>query len=150
MRMSDWSSDVCSSDLEAPRKTQHQRLAVAVINVARRARNDGFGNAVAAQLPAHARRDVDQQITLELAPHRDKTVIRNTVDAVPVISVVHACAPAAEAVVKQARPRSRDESVQVHAIGPVLDRIFSRRRSEGRRVGKECVGECGTRWWRYT
>src|SRR3546814_9277597 len=85
MRMSDWSSDVCSSDLEAPRKTQHQRLAVAVINVARRARNDGFGNAVTAQLPAHARRDVDQQITLELAPHRDKTVIRNTVDAVPVI-----------------------------------------------------------------
>src|SRR3546814_7004702 len=81
---------------------------------------------------AHARRDVDQQITLELAPHRDKTVIRNTVDAVPVIAVVHACAPAAEAVVKQARPRSRDESVQVHAIGHVLDRIFSRDRKSTR------------------
>src|SRR3546814_9390774 len=88
MRISDWSSDVCSSDLQhLERKAKH---------------------------PDEARRRKDSD---ECLPHRVSLRLRNTVS----LAVIAASSAA--------------------SIGS--------RRSEERRVGKECVSTCSSRWSTY-
>src|SRR3546814_16383124 len=104
MRISDWSSDVCSSDLRRdPRPVE--RLAAAAVDAAAMAvEQERRGARI-----AHLQRDrvLDQRIT-----HADRLDVR------------HAEAP---------------------AKGIVLVAV----RSEERRVGKECVSTCRSRWSPY-
>src|SRR3546814_7281983 len=92
MRISDWSSDVCSSDL-----TRH---------------DDADANAVSADFLAHA------------VAHRIERVL-------------------ARGVSTESRPRlGRSQRRDVDDVAAAL-------RSEERRVGKECVSTCRSRWSPY-
>src|SRR3546814_19761104 len=97
MRISDWSSDVCSSDLGMDRLH-----------------------------PVERRRGVAQ-----LA---DAVVERPL------------AAPDAAEVEAQCREAARDEAL-VHRLGDAV--VHRAARSEERRVGKECVSTCRSRWWPY-
>src|SRR3546814_19149548 len=109
MRISDWSSDVCSSDLTGLRRPL-DRLAAAH-------RADETALALRLQLIAQARRvgarreAVDRQAIISAALHR--------------------------------RGVARSREIPEHAVA------LLQRRSEERRVGKECVSTCRSRWSRY-
>src|SRR3546814_9838020 len=111
MRISDWSSDVCSSDLQRGGDDADPgdeladagpRLVGDAVEVARRAR----------ELVEH-RRAVD-----EVARREDQRRV--------------------------ARP---EEDAPAAILGP--PRGLAHRRSEERRVGKECVSTCRSRWSPY-
>src|SRR3546814_7273428 len=99
MRISDWSSDVCSSDLEITR-----------------VRGNPF---------------VGDWIDKDPIERGFVVVIEST-DVSLLISIAE---------------RKHDFAVQ-RAIRP-LALLYPFDRSEERRVGKECVGTCRTRWWPY-
>src|SRR3546814_2859335 len=66
MRISDWSSDVCSSDLDAGRADEHfTRIAAEMARDLRRDLLDRFAPAIAGEGVAVARVD-DQRATLEI------------------------------------------------------------------------------------
>src|SRR3546814_13681616 len=96
MRISDWSSDVCSSDLARPP-------------------DDG---------PVDAR-DVDQ--ALFTRPHR---LVR----------------PVGEALAFAIREEFFIARAAFEFDGAAPARVLEQRRSEERRVGKECVSTCRSRW----
>src|SRR3546814_13174131 len=101
MRISDWSSDVCSSDLERARAVALAVLLVAVDQV------DVGGEIqfTAAQL---AQGEHHQSLHVPIGP--------------------------------------ADHAV---ALGEFRFQRGERQRSEERRVGKECVSTCRSRWWPY-
>src|SRR3546814_13352078 len=135
MRISDWSSDVCSSDLTADRVVDR---VVGPVQV--RAR--------------HPRRE--RWIAVEQVVHRQ-------------IEFVLFVSPHPEARGKIGIPDGRDgivvdvdaldegdvilPLVDVTLLPTKLDRtglvIRGEGRSEERRVGKECVSTCRSRWWPY-
>src|SRR3546814_6936196 len=96
VRISDWSSDVCSSDLD----WLHVAAVAAPIELC----NAALGGD-----------DLLREVGLLSAPDLDVTLL-------------HATTPAGEDAVS-------DEAIDV--------------RSEERRVGKECVGTCRSRWSPY-
>src|SRR3546814_5052108 len=107
MRSSDWSSDVCSSDLDLRRA---RILALGRAGLA----------APALRLAEPGLFDASQQRQIE--------------------------AGAAAELVRLAPMPSRNEAERF----VVADRAIARLdRSEERRVGKACVGTCGSRWSRY-
>src|SRR3546814_13627821 len=91
MRISDWSSDVCSSDLSVP---------------------SGAGGAAGSHVPGC-----------------DAAVHTSTACAVPFLDV-------------QSDGRLHEMAYRLHACRWTV----RRRRSEERRVGKECVCPCRSRW----
>src|SRR3546814_11180194 len=105
MRISDWSSDVCSSDLAgvvaAGSFVGCRAAPILALLVSRRERL--------------CRRD-DHHVEVARAQALD--VLRG---------------------VDKARPHLDAEAAQIEA-----------ERSEERRVGKECVSTCRSRWWPYT
>src|SRR3546814_13406074 len=108
MRISDWSSDVCSSDLAVV------LLLLALLND--RVSHKGINLAT-----VHARR----------ASHSADSALRNA-------EVVDAMGLTANIAQRWA------------ADGRQALRLLTRageRRSEERRVGKECVSTCRSRWW---
>src|SRR3546814_16408672 len=107
MRISDWSSDVCSSDLQFAAAQRHQRLEL-------------IGGIVAAARKAVIR-DID--------------VLR--------IGIVRRAAPPLG--IEAGREIARDDDVR----GLVVGDLVVENRSEERRVGKECVRTCRSRWWLY-
>src|SRR3546814_16964983 len=126
MRISDWSSDVCSSDLLVGRRTDAAQRAA----LQRRLQQVRSVHRAAA---GGARADdgmdfVDEQDTafglLEFADHRLQ----------PFLEV------AAIARARQQRPHIERED----------RRFLEEFRSEERRVGKECVSTCRSRWWPYS
>src|SRR3546814_19311864 len=96
MRISDWSSDVCSSDLTNPGE---------------RVNRPDFGCGLR---------------QLVFAPNSD------------------ALAAATQTLVHGALLRWLNEAIAVDAV-----KVAARDRSEERRVGKECVSTCRSRWSQY-
>src|SRR3546814_12917694 len=88
MRISDWSSDVCSSDLKIARAATGRSAVIAF--------NGGF----------HGRTFMGMALTGKTAPYK-------------------------------------------RGFGPMPAGVFHATRSEERRVGKECVSTCRSRWSRY-
>src|SRR3546814_14723104 len=107
MRISDWSSDLCSSDL--PHAFADEGVAVAIVRT----------------LPARA---IEQPAGDAGRDQRTGFVILELVDA------------AFAAAVAQRLPLSAIE---------LFDRHVFPERSEERRVGKECVSTCRSRWSPY-
>src|SRR3546814_2300809 len=99
MRISDWSSDVCSSDLQALATARRRHHADAELAAA----HFGEGDQVAARRPFGGR--------IAAAAKADPLLVR---------------------------------SIDVHRID-----LLAARRSEERRVGKECVSTCRSRWSPY-
>src|SRR3546814_15776088 len=121
MRISDWSSDVCSSDLQL---------------AAEDARGDGAAHRAvqqrAANLAIPMRPQVQDAQDVELVSPADDLVEANG----------RAEFDVADSQVGQrrhARPRDRFS----------IQRNVLRTRSEERRVGKECVSTCRSRWSPY-
>src|SRR3546814_19866307 len=103
MRISDWSSDVCSSDLDAI--------------------DDEFDNAA---------------FTLAEPPWRI-TAIAEVRQGLHILNATPDCGPTGANCLGVGNvPPSRLEGQS--------DATVLRGRSEGRRVGKECVGTCKARW----
>src|SRR3546814_20520617 len=101
MRISDWSSDVCSSDLRiAP------RLSLNTLEAALAAAEEGWG----------ITRALSYQVDAALAEGRLVALLAEAEDAVLPVHLLHA---------------------------------DGRRRSEGRRVGEECVSTRRSRWAPY-
>src|SRR3546814_13038190 len=101
MRISDWSSDVCSSDLTAI-KAETTRKTEAVI--------------------------------------RESAVFASNTSTLPISQLAQA----------SKRP---DQFIGIHFFSPVdrmgLVEVIMGKRSEERRVGKECVSTCRSRWSAY-
>src|SRR3546814_16445533 len=97
MRISDWSSDVCSSDLAEPHVAVHLRILAA--------------------------RDVVTVAVLGLFHHLD-----------------------GERVAAQPRFLARDERLERSLAAGSSRQLSGLLRSEERRVGKECVSTCRSRW----
>src|SRR3546814_12498475 len=126
MRISDWSSDVCSSDLEPPVVVELKRrfsLDLLLQGVDRLAMTD----AVYLAFPADSAGDAWKR--------RRRTLIKTCRRLGVGILVLHA------------RPGGG------HAVVPELDPVPYRPRpdqtSEERRVGKDCVSTCRYRWAPY-
>src|SRR3546814_17367020 len=93
MRISDWSSDVCSSDLQQQKDDRRHR---------------------------------------GLRPYRGRTP------------------PHTEAIGSVMATRAPHVMIiEAPFYEDLADELISGARSEGRRVGKECVTPCGSRWWQY-
>src|SRR3546814_14813137 len=109
MRISDWSSDVCSSDLAV--------ISLGGMCLTRSVRAGGAA--------------LDQAITDHLH-FRHKILIG-----------------------RQSAERIKKDYAALHAEAPSGDGLIEVRgrslvsRSEERRVGKECVSTCRSRWWQY-
>src|SRR3546814_13719842 len=129
MRISDWSSDVCSSDLDARGRYIH---------------------AVKSSFPAHLRLD-GLKIVIDCANGAAYQVAPSAfwelgaeIVAIGVspdgLNVNDGCGSTA--------PSSCQETVVASGadIGIALDGDADRLRSEERRVGKECVSTCRSRW----
>src|SRR3546814_11008641 len=112
MRISDWSSDVCSSDL-------HDLLLVAAGKVRRRQRRLLRTHIEAAHL-------LDAVAADRLAVHEQPRIVERIL-----------------VVAEDRRLLGREGTHQTHAQAIL-------RRSEGRRVGKEGVSTCRSRWWPFT
>src|SRR3546814_12325366 len=106
MRISDWSSDVCSSDLHRHAFDAHKLRPVC--------------------RPVVEARDVDGLLALEEGVDRDVAVI---------------------AVVERDHPRRLTLREQLD--GEAAEGESDHPRSEERRVGKECVSTCRSRWSPY-
>src|SRR3546814_17982313 len=117
MRISDWSSDVCSSDLPVILRLDRQRLAVG------HRQRDSLEQRAADRIFAHRRRHRIETERGEDIPGR----------GLPVILVA-----------RIAVGRRRVELL--HHVAYVILRLP---RSEERRVRKEFVSTCRSRWWPY-
>src|SRR3546814_15056405 len=104
MRISDWSSDVCSSDLSPIEASERTRGVT---------------------------------LTAGLAPHYVEWVRQQTIDAVGEDAVYGAGLRVVTTLDLDAQAAAEA------AVAEVLGR------SEARRVGKECVSPCRSRWLRY-
>src|SRR3546814_16441462 len=124
MRISDWSSDVCSSDLEGQ---EHLVVFAEIFGDDREAPLDIVEDAAVMLADAARRsagaRGVDDAGKI-LAPER-RGCLRGLFDI-------------GRMAIDQ-RPQ-----IAKHHIGLLAD---AERRSEERRVGKECVSTCRYRWW---
>src|SRR3546814_13604039 len=118
MRISDWSSDVCSSDLVASIVSAHPLVRAALLQRRRRF----------ARQPGGAVLD-GRDIGTVIAPEAE---VKLFVKATPTI-----------------RARRRHAELQAHGGTQRFDRVLADIRSEERRVGKECVSTCSSRWSPY-
>src|SRR3546814_13475253 len=137
MRISDWSSDVCSSDLlDLARQIEVARLGAAELARAgarQRARRHQFDYAV------HARHRADTLPNLVAQPLALRIVGRAALDEY-----------GGRFLAAGGGDREGSDVAGLEA-GKLLDRPFDvlRPRSEERRVGKECVSTCRSRWAPY-
>src|SRR3546814_11115075 len=136
MRISDWSSDVCSSDLLAAALARALGAIPVSVSIARSAEADGVPLIEAGyprvSIPWH-----DSRVREELV----FAVIREESGFVQ-----DAVSPAAAVGLMQVTRAAADHSGQ-RARAQVE---FPKVRSEERRVGKECVSTCRSRWSPYT
>src|SRR3546814_19644210 len=108
MRISDWSSDVCSSDLRAVTPNSDSRAA------------RSFSMAAASPKP----------LIVTFAP--------SAANARAVASPMPLVDPVTSAL------------LPFRNIGKLLGQsLVGSKRSEERRVGKDCVSTCRSRWWQY-
>src|SRR3546814_11670365 len=118
MRISDWSSDVCSSDLQDHLRKPRQRMV----------RADGLileDIERCCRYPAVGER-IEQGSLLDQRPSGDVDDHRTGLDL------------AQRLFVEQMMIFRRQGAGEYHEVGPA--------RSEERRVGKECVSTCRSRW----
>src|SRR3546814_14805160 len=114
MRISDWSSDVCSSDLNANPVSRQERVA---------SLDQWYGD-------------------LEALPRRQRLW---RLAAIPAIEVQDGVGhPLRRSVGGDVAQSDREEGRRLIAIELQLE--LRRHISEERRVGKECVRKCKTRW----
>src|SRR3546814_20856111 len=131
MRISDWSSDVCSSDLDVVRAHAHLDVQVA----RRRARRAGL--ALAGQADAVAAVDAGRHL------HRQDLFLLHAARAAAFRT--RAAEGLAATVALRARLLHReDAALETHLAASVAGV-----RSEARRVGKACVSTCRYRWSPY-
>src|SRR3546814_16967161 len=109
MRISDWSSDVCSSDLSAAR-------SCCTLNVRKLLQPSGRTLA-----------DCQTLVTARPRPGSDFIKVAAATNAVP----------------------ERADAADAGARRGHVAYVVQLCRSEGRRVGKECVSTCNTRWSTY-
>src|SRR3546814_15353127 len=115
MRISDWSSDVCSSDLPVA-----DRLSAWLGLDAENAEAAGFATVIA--LTTYV-----SLIAGELVP---KQFALRAPEPIPIFMAA--------------------QMVWLSNIAAPLVWLSYNSRAEERRVGKECVGTCRSRWWPYT
>src|SRR3546814_14720640 len=125
MRISDWSSDVCSPDL----------AGIAIDGVPRQITAEG-------DLAGISRRQVAAVLGVDRAA-ADRIIgpVRDEDMEVRIERERLGCAGQRRAVAIHADPARRGELL--------LGLLDLRRRSEERRVGKECVSTCRSRWSPY-
>src|SRR3546814_14621915 len=123
MRISDWSSDVCSSDLDPTRVGQdldYDKLALTI---------ETDGTVTPEDALAYAARILQDQLALFV--HFDDSAI------------------ARSQTIGQAAPAAGDTEGDTQQINRYLLKKVDElelSRSEERRVGKECVSTCRSRW----
>src|SRR3546814_13165916 len=150
MRISDWSSDVCSSDLLIVDDEADIRMLITGI-----LQDEGYETCDAG----------DSDGALELLRQRRPSLVvldiwlensvldiwleNSALDGMEILSTVKQESPATPVVMISGHGNIE---TAVHAIKlgayDFIEKPF--KRSEERRVGKECVSTCRYRWWPYT
>src|SRR3546814_13800445 len=123
MRISDWSSDVCSSDLELSRNLVFQALCGGERDLASGRDLHRFARARIASRAGRRRFDAEfsEAVDVDLFTGGGRVADRSDYAVDELASIGFAA---------------------VLVFGDLL-------RSEERRLGKECVGTCRSRWWPY-
>src|SRR3546814_14995276 len=135
MRISDWSSDVCSSDLLAHAEGRHPHAQAVALTLTTDVAGQAAGQpapwfyVVETDIKPGAEADFDRWYEEEHLPG---------LAAVP-------------GTVRARRYLAREGSPRYYACYDLASRepFGSPARSEGRRVGKECVSTCRSRWSPY-
>src|SRR3546814_14267738 len=133
MRIRDWSSDVCSSDLVV-----NYLFAVFLGEGTALARRDEGEDLLRGAAELHAERRDDER------PIDEDRMRHHRVDEGVVVETF-----VAEAEVREGRSLFAQQRTRGDAGAP--DKLLKQcaRRSEERRVGKECVSTCRSRWSPY-
>src|SRR3546814_15637849 len=135
MRISDWSSDVCSSDLD---RDAADETIVDEIGIEDRQRF-GEEQPLVDDRAARQRADVE---TLHL--RGDRAFFDPAADQIEVLLEF------GRRLFVGHRPRDHDLlDLGARRLRLLADHRQVDRRSEERRVGKECVSTCRSRWWTY-
>src|SRR3546814_15658986 len=119
MRISDWSSDVCSSDLPI----EHRRLLVVAL--------------VTAQPPLR-----NARVPPKFRIFRAQKTSRQTLARAASELDLQTCDQCRHHAIRDGRTWLRHGHVNLHPLGVLL---IEDSRSEERRVGKECVSTCRSR-----
>src|SRR3546814_15800204 len=141
MRISDWSSDVCSSDLARPTATAEQMLE-------RRVRR------------AAAARGLNEAVNWSFISEKEAASVGggDWTLANPISEELKVMRPSLLPGLLSATQRNADRGASATRLFEVGRRYFSDGeratvgivlRSEERRVGKECVSTCKSRWSPY-
>src|SRR3546814_18347199 len=124
MRISDWSSDVCSSDLSA---------------TTRRSRSTASATSRRSASAARASTAAARSSSFDCRVATLVSVAAASVAAAPVVSA---------SVASGCGSRTAASGSGWFPLATRLPRVTAR--SEERRVGKECVSTCSSRWSQYT
>src|SRR3546814_16034038 len=129
MRISDWSSDVCSSDLRRDQTRREHLVEIRRSHGFRIFDRDAFREVVAFSIP------IAQTI---IHPGQMAGVI---VDALRRRQIILPSSSILEAVLRRARPQAEQLTSEVltHGLRPAT-------RTDERRVGNGCVSKCKSRW----
>src|SRR3546814_12816436 len=132
MRISDWSSDVCSSDL-APGNRELRQVQCRLVERQQRdvAAAPGDQHVVGLQLV------VQQRVAVAVGLALEESVALRIED------------PQLDAADRTAVAQRGRVHVQLVLVGARVQADIADGRSEERRVGKECVSTCRSRWSPY-
>src|SRR3546814_18183289 len=142
MRISDWSSDVCSSDLRVvvPWPCRYSLeygpgwTLVQMISAPKAARADVLHPGMVGRETAHAPPSPYRQSACERERYAAWAAQRSYVGW-----------PACEAPRQSGSMKKLSVAAKLETGGAIAG-IWGRQRSERRRVGKECVRTCSSRW----
>src|SRR3546814_16718360 len=127
MRISDWSTDVCSSDL----------------SIGRWAASEGLASADPAVLH-DSLADPTTRLTMPLQRQAFTPPSAPALREFPYVRDQNPQGPGS-----CCRPHCAGLGLGGHAMDRMAVGLSARTRSEERRVGKECVSTCRSRWWPY-
>src|SRR3546814_8334965 len=148
MRISDWSSYVCSSDLHVSMPTlYHHPMSSSSRFVRLILAEYGFQTEFVEEQPWEKRREF-----LSLNPAGTLPVyVDDSMRALCGPAVLMEFIDETHGVLKRDRRLFAEDPFQRAEIRRLAEWFLGKmeNRSEARRVGKECVSTCRSRWWRY-
>src|SRR3546814_19151879 len=145
MRISDWSSDVCSSDLAAGLREAYADL-VADVESRYGVRPETYGAmGVSAMMHGYLAFDADGELLVPFRTWRNTSTGEAAAELTELFGV-NIPLRWSIAHLQQAVRDGEPHVPRIHSLTTLAGHVHERLRSDARRVGKECVSTCRYRW----